>query len=393
MAFLMRDEAMGTRAVTSLPAGAYPWAMNGVGQVVYVDCTSDMTAFKAPVPSTLRPYTPALSVERRRRCQSELGDIALNQRAFTQPAVLKVSLGVIDYIQQCLRESKPIKDEVASCTGKYMYSEAGFGRLGQPSDKPSDNDRLFTTCLDTLSNGALPSVLAIHDFMGRVVFAKLKGSEGQLAVFNSTGAQVRPARLFGDPKVDSPQQIEQLRGRTARPDAQGPTTAKGLLPPSDGDTYQRRERGADKWMPTTSNVPHSTIDIQQRNLVFGAGPSGSTGTLLQAGKLFGNLDDEGLKQYVFAVVGYLVGGGMHSYHEVMSIARLAGCPYENGKYLAALPASFLRSKACEAWCRDYHDIVVFGGKLWSLDAPAAPVGKLAPERIAEFGQVFKPRLA
>jgi hypothetical protein len=395
MAFLMRDEHMGTRAVSSLPLGAYPWAMNSVGQVVYVDCTTDKMAMRAPVPASLTPYSPALSIERRRRCQSELGDLALNQVSFTAPAVLKVSLGVIGYIQQCLRQDKLaplIKTEVAACTGKYMYSASGFGRLGQPSDKPGDEDTLYRTCLSTLSQGALPSVLAIHDFMGRIVFAKLKGSEGQLALFNSVGAQVRPALLFGDPSTDKAEKIEQLRGRTARIGAPGPTKAKGLLPPSEGDNYQERERGSDRWMPTESNMPNSTIDIMQRNLVFGAGPSGSTGTLLQAAKLFGSLDDEGFKQYVLAVVGYLVGGGMHSYHEVMTIARLAGCPYEDGKYLAALPASFLRSTACETWCHAYWDIVMLGGKLWSLNAPAAPVGKLAPARVEEFGRLFKPRV-
>lgn len=390
MAFLMRDERMGTRAVTELPRGAYPWAVSGSGQIVYVDCGSDMTAMRAPVPSSMTPYSPALSIERRRQCQSELGDMALRQRAFTQAAVTKVSLGVIDYIQQCLREGKAITSEVATCTGKYMYSESGFGRLGQPSEKPNDEGALYRTCLTTLAQGALPSVLAIHDFMGRVVFAKLKGTKEQEAIFNQLGSRVRPATLFGDPKVDSPQKIEQLRGRTARPDALGPTTAKGLLPPKQGDDYQRRERGSDKWMPTTTNLPQATIDIVQRNLVFGAGPSGSTGTLLQAAQLFGVLDEEHFKQYVFAVVGYLVGGGMHSYHEVMSIARLAGCPYEDGNYRAGLPATFLRSMAYQAWCHDYWDIVVLGGKLWSLNAPAAPVGKLSNVRVSEFEAIFKP---
>ena len=105
-------------------------------------------------------------------------------------------------------------------------------------------------------------------------------------------------------------------------------------------------------MPTAEKVPQSTIDIQQRNLIFGAGPSGSTGTLLQAGKLFGNLDGELLQQYVLAIVAYLVGGGMHSYHEVMVIARMAGCPYKDGAYVPSLPGNFLRSADYEEWQAD-----------------------------------------
>jgi hypothetical protein len=32
------------------------------------------------------------------------------------------------------------------------------------------------------------------------------------------------------------------------------------------------------------------------------------------------------KQYVLAIIGYLVGGGMHSYHESMAVAQKAGMP-------------------------------------------------------------------
>ena len=100
-----------------------------------------------------------------------------------------------------------------------------------------------------------------------------------------------------------------------------------------------------------------------QTLIFGAGPSGSTGTLLQAGKLFGNLDGDLLRQYVLAIVGYLVGGGMHSYHEVMVIPRMAGCPYKDGAYVPSLPDRFLGSQDYEEWQADYFDIVVLGGKL------------------------------
>lgn len=392
MPFLMRDEKLGTRAVHGVPYTAFPWAVNSVGQIVYIDCKDDLQAPKTPVPSNLRPYTKALSMQRRRQCQSELGDLALNRRAITSAAVTKVSLGVFDYIQQSLKGGKGISSEIAACTGKYMYSNAGFGRLGQPSDKPGSDDLLFSTALKTLSGGSLASVLAIHDFMGRVIFAKLKGTKEQEAVFNRVGSAVRPAYIFGDPKTDSAPKIEQLRGRTARPDAPGPTTVQGLMPDTGavGGT-QLRERGIDKWMPATSNLPGATIDIQQRNLIFGAGPSGSTGTLLQAGILFGNLEGELLRQYALAVVGYLVGGGMHSYHEVMVIARMVGCPYADGAYVPSLPDSFLRSIDFQTWRNDWWDIVVLGGKLWFLDSPTPQVGRLDGSRIREFENLLAGR--
>ncbi len=403
MAFQLYDQKLKTtRSVNGVPYTAMPWALNSVGQIVFIDCADDKTAAKQPVPIGMTPCTAAVSKTRRLHCQSALGDLVLHHPGFTSPAVTKVSLGVLNYITSSLRANKPIVAEIAACTGKYMYSKAGFGRLGQPEDKPALDSALYTTFVKTLTTGSLPSVLALHDFMGRVIFAKLKGTDSQVATFNLVGNQVRPAYMFGTaPKEsDSPEQkkkladeAERLRGRTTRPNAPGPTKAPGLLPGGDPsrDTYQERERGVDRWMPTSANIPQSTLDIQQRNLIFGAGPSGSTGTLLQAAQLFGNLDTQLLQQYVLAIVGYLVGGGMHSYHEVMVIARMAGCPYKDGAYVPSLPESFLRTKEFTDWRDQYWDIVVLGGKLWNLDDPAPVVRRLDAERVSAFADIFKPR--
>jgi hypothetical protein len=377
--------------VRSVPLTAFPWAINRVGQIVYIDCKDDQQAPRTPVPPTLVPYTKATSMDRRRKCQSVMAHIALTQRSYTSSAVTKVSLGVVDYILHSLKTNKSIRAEIEFCMDRYMYSPAGFGRLGQPEDKPKGNGELYGRCLTALTQGELPTVLAIHDFMGRVVFKKLGGTDGQKALFDQTGNAVRPAYVFGSSQ-DSPTKIEELRGRTARPGNPPPTTAPGLLSEEEGHglkPYQKRERGSDKWMPTTEKVPQATIDIKQRNLIFGAGPSGSTGTLLQAGKLFGNLDGDLLRQYVWAIVGYLVGGGMHSYHEVMVIARMVGCPYKDGAYVPSLPDSFLRSREYEEWQADYFDIVVLGGKLWFLNGSVPNVGKLNSERVAEFEKQFK----
>jgi hypothetical protein len=388
--FLMHDAKMVTRVVKSVPLTAFPWAINRVGQIVYIDCKDDQQAPRTPVPPTLVPYTKATSMDRRRKCQSIMAHIALTQRSYTSSAVTKVSLGVVDYILHSLKTDKSIRAEIEFCMDRYMYSPAGFGRLGQPEDKPKVNGELYRRCLTALTQGELPTVLAIHDFMGRVVFKKLGGTDGQKALFDQTGNVVRPAYVFGGTQ-DSPTKIEELRGRTARPGNPQPTTAPGLLSEEEGHglkPYQKRERGSDKWMATNEKVPQSTIDIKQRNLIFGAGPSGSTGTLLQAGKLFGNLDGDLLRQYVWAIVGYLVGGGMHSYHEVMVIARMVGCPYKDGAYAPSLPDSFLRSQDYEEWQADYFDIVVLGGKLWFLNDSMPNVGKLNSERVAEFEKQF-----
>ncbi len=398
------DSESGIRFVAGVPYTAMPWAMRG-GEVVYLDCATDRTAARKST-GHLPRYTPALSMERRRRCLSELGLIALRQPAFSQTAVTRVTLGVKDYIQYCQGNQKGSVDTmVAECTGKYMYSASGFGRLGQPAEKPDGPVELYRTAMQTLDSGALPSVLAIHDFMGRVVFAKLKGCDGQNAVFNRVGSQVRPSWVFGEspePGATTPEAqernkqkakvAEELRGRQARPGPVLPTKARGLMPEGSAvDDEQERERGIDRWMPSSEKKPQATIDIEQRNLIFGAGPSGSTGTLLQAALLFGNLDTDLLREYVFAIVGYLVGGGMHSYHEVMVIARMAGCPYRDGACVPSLPDSFLDSPAFTNWRDRYWDIVVLGGKLWVLDKPEPAIGRIDHARIRAFEEAFEAR--
>jgi hypothetical protein len=141
-----------------------------------------------------------------------------------------------------------------------------------------------------------------------------------------------------------------------------PTKVSGVLPQQQegsGAEVQLRRRGIDLYDPEYDT--DFMKDVQERNLVFGAGPSGSTGTLLQAAALFGAITaGEHLKQYVLAIFVYLVGGGMHTGHEVLTIAKLAGCPYVEGRYVEVLPGSFTRSQDYALWRDEYFDVVRLG---------------------------------
>jgi hypothetical protein len=114
-------------------------------------------------------------------------------------------------------------------------------------------------------------------------------------------------------------------------------------------------------------------DLDARNLLFGAGISGTTGSLLQAALAFGKLvPGEALKQYTMAIIGYLVGGGMHSYHESMAIAAKAGVPYTPGAFITSLPDSFLNSTDFKTWSAQYYDVVYLGVIHWRNNAGALP---------------------
>ena len=50
-------------------ADRVPWAINGIDQVIYIDCKDDLLAARSPVPSPLLPYSKSISMDRRRKCQ------------------------------------------------------------------------------------------------------------------------------------------------------------------------------------------------------------------------------------------------------------------------------------------------------------------------------------
>ncbi len=79
-----------------------------------------------------------------------------------------------------------------------------------------------------------------------------------------------------------------------------------------------------------------------------------------------------LPKYTLAIVGYLVGGGMHSYHETMVIAAKAGVPYNPGAFIEALPASFTSSADFKTWSAQYCDIVYLGAIHWRNNSGALP---------------------
>ncbi len=189
-----------------------------------------------------------------------------------------------------------------------------------------------------------------------------------------------------------------------------PTTTPGIVTP--GNTggipeVQLRNRGVDMYdrtakysmsakTPAGASAKASAVtyyqDLDERNELFGAGPSGTTGTILAGAMTFGNLSGDDLKQYLFAVMGYLVGGGMHSLHESLAVMKWLGPEYQMeynpgsflrydmpegstgvmGKVRAddfpALPQTFLSSPQFKEWRDTYYDVVVLGGTHWMFNS-------------------------
>jgi hypothetical protein len=191
----------------------------------------------------------------------------------------------------------------------------------------------------------------------------------QWRLMQATAEQVRPESLFS----------ARFRGRKdKKPDEFGPTARPGLLPettkinPAEavrrvGLTLEQmsspedRIRGMDRYIPDLGSMaPEFKDAIERYNLNFGAGPSGTTGTLFTSAIGFGNLAGDDLKRYLLACIAYLVAGGMHTCHEVFTTFNFlfpeGSKPYRDAKYDGCLPLKFRTTREYSNWKAEFHDI-------------------------------------
>ncbi|MBT8132471.1 MAG: hypothetical protein KJO35_09400 [Gammaproteobacteria bacterium] len=346
-----------------------PWGVSTHGKIVYAK-TGEHTGWRGGTGQhRLRPYDTTVSQNRRRQCQSELGVMILNNPSFTAKAVSKVSNAMRLYLQS--QDAATAMACIYKQIGHYFYTGGrfGFGRISESKKDDIGVDGVWRGIMQALLLGRLDQKMSIHDAIGRKVLPVLKG--GQLVKYTNLATVVRQD-WFDDPT---------RRGRVNAP-VRAPVTTKGgiskLDTPAGGTVAQGRNRGVDMFSRDLHRTRDKDADAyyddaDARNLLFGAGISGTTGTLLQAGIAFGKLTAaEDLKQYTLAIIGYLVGGGMHSYHETMAVASKVGVPYNPGAFETSMPESFRRSGLYTAWRANFYDIVVLGATHWRNNSGYLP---------------------
>ena len=96
-------------------------------------------------------------------------------------------------------------------------------------------------------------------------------------------------------------------------------------------------RGVDKFTPVKESAYFSFTQAHQ--LPFACGPSSHTSSLMLGAKLYGELSADALQEYALISFAFLAAGGHHSFHEVMTVARLAGVDYQPGAYASCIPPS------------------------------------------------------
>lgn len=423
--FLIRDDSKPTGYMVKpgpLPRtreeSYMPWALTPDGCVVYAlfKVSNEYDWRKPPAKGGLRVYDATAGKGRRALCQSKLGMIALDNLGLSDRGVRKVSAGIQHFLEVTATGNDKILADYQTNVGKYAYGLA-YMSYGRFSDKPPRGAMATKTvwrdAINALVEGKpLAGIMNIHDNVPSKLLKKYNGQQGDLYKKYKDWAERFRAdaegELFYD---DDPNSAENRKNKKLVFDAPGrgrlggikaePSTSGGMLPtgsPSIG-TVQLHKRGVDMFARTapeydrmardaqTVRTKFSAIsyyrDLDTRRELFGAGPSGTTGTLLASAMTFGELRGEELKQYCLAVIGYLVGGGCHSLHESLTVmgyhpdlqynsSSLLGHTGKGANQRAdsakfpMLPMSFLSSTHFPKWRDEFYDITVLGGVHWML---------------------------
>jgi hypothetical protein len=313
----------------------------------------------------------------------------------------------------------PVAWNALEKTKTYTHGETSYGRMD--TNFPAQLDVGVRQNLAALHGNSIPKTLNAHDNFLRVFChlgpadiisvkdpkclewledrrpkeAKAQKQAKELREFWRTNSgswkrlegleiRLRPSIIF-DEKTPG------ARGRSdAKPRDANATLAAGLLPEAPGPYLHKAwERIRKDWfkqvwaqgrgpnapvavvLPIESEARKRGIDqflsdpksdfmkvVNANNLIFAAGQSGTTSTLFQSAMLFGNLaSKDDLKTYLMAIVAYLVGGGMHSCHELFKTAELVGIEYRVGEYDGAIPEHIRRHELYKKWKHEFADVV------------------------------------
>lgn len=404
MKYLLRDDNTGFQQREGEPLDTQrmplrPWALTPDGRVVYAEWKQQSSGLQGIFEfalgrmqgrTPLKPYDKQVSQLRRREFETELArDAGTNPGCF-RTAVDLVSTNLIAYVD----ERQPDRVNAAGGVIKTRcYNDTGSGRLGNAATgKSLPVTDAWQVARGTLAGSDIPKILGVQVALANTLTKTLGFDGNREQIFKDTANKVAPSQgyLYSwfdlTPRKDPQEEKERLlrdgqrRGRQ-KVDTAVPTSTPGITGPgvvTTGDGAEERKRGIDEWTRVEGSGFVKGIDM--RNMVFGAGRSGTTGELLKTYRTFGMVDDgESLKQYLLAIVVYLVTGGHHTCHEIFSVANLlvgsngpqgGRAPasisalvrdaYVPGKYLKHLPDSYISTGHFEVLKEKYYDIAMLG---------------------------------
>jgi hypothetical protein len=393
-----------------------PWAITKLGLVVYERW--DSLAVASPVVPVqewskrvfvgslaetkgLRLYDSALSLDRRREFETALARDAEAHPECVMPALNRVSGGVEDYYQNLLKKKSKddVERDIDEGIKSFCYSDGNSAQLGTSQTFRNTNlQQHINAAFQCFRGTDIATIMTVQSAFAEM-FEKLGPSDrvdesspsAQKMRYDDCMARLdlKSGRLytwFGSHEV---------RGRVSKKTdtKPPPTDVAGLLRPGQsvsGNLAAAKNtpphvRGIDLFERAEKSPFVRGLDM--RNLVFGAGRSGSIKVHMLAYRLFAGIDnDELFKQYLLAAIVTLVGKGHHTCHEILSVAshvtgpflsqregkdtkakdRDLGIPdlvkhaYVPGSYLKYLPQSYVTTKHFEDIRERYYDIAVLG---------------------------------
>ncbi|NNM59648.1 MAG: hypothetical protein HKM04_07520 [Legionellales bacterium] len=273
--------------------------------------------------------------------ESKLAAIAIdNPQLFT--SVRKMSNAILGLIHQnydsvfrLIESDKRITEE--------LLNEKYFGRLdlstcnNQPQAKEQSVGVLLEKIISTLENQQvdLTQVLQIHAAFCYRIYLNLpnkilpNSKLDSLACYNAA-RHTFPNDLFNPEKRGRfSKAINEPVLSTARGIVRNKARSKML---GEGTFHQRALDIFE--LDKSSLFYHLAI---KENMPCIAGLSSHTKTFIHGALSYGEFSQEELLEYVFCCASFLITGGNHSFHEVMSVASFAGIPYIQGSYIECLP--------------------------------------------------------
>ncbi|MBF0223822.1 MAG: hypothetical protein HQK76_00080 [Desulfobacterales bacterium] len=342
-------------------------ALTDDGRCVFGDPSAARSTYARHL-SRLMYYDDEVERQRRLLCDTALGQFMLDHPRFAQPAVNSVSSGIETYWRGLSGRLSSIESfrSIAQNDLRYVPWATSFGRLPVAQLSPSALNPFkaqIEIWLGELRGTDLPKIMNLHDAFLRI-YCSNNRSVGKPSDLAAT-YMLREAWFEND---------ERGRGnRTGYKMSSLPGLITGNFTIPVWQPLERcginfsnmrveeRVRGTDRFrIEATMMRPEFRQVLGDNNLVFAASASGTTSTLLASAKtfqptVFNNIESK--KQYLMGCIAYLVGGGMHTCHEVFYTGGLAGLEYTPGKYVSMLPNTFKSSRLYERWSSEFWDIV------------------------------------
>lgn len=292
----------------------------------------------------------------------------------TLPAVEKMSKTIADLLTRPQNRRFLMDNDILTDQGvNDLYSDTHFGTFGPALDYCPLQSEIMALIIEDLTTSPitnLPRIMHLHQFFSEKIFDFLPDRHVKHIVEKTETRNLSVSQRVAKKLSARPQDIDACkkaihkqifqenflipRMRIKVKDQGQKVRTTGIADPKECPTnfeIQEHTNVLGIFIPPPDSA--WAEEISRLNQPFLAGPSGSTADSLLQALLIGNFNKEELKQYITAIFGFIGGGGFHTAHEIMSVAKIAGIEYQPGFYNHFLAEDFLNLEAVQDLIKEY----------------------------------------